>query len=465
VHFGTYSLANTTAVTLSGIGALGFGDAMQKLLAESFRRDRDGAVRGAALAFWTPILFTAVLLAAAWASQETWTPRGLSGTGDAGQVLALCLLIALANLLVSLSLSVFAGVQDFRMVSLVTGVQAVVLFALAPTMGFAFGVHGALAAVLGGAVVCVAVSLAAIGRIDRRILSAPSLDLAQLRQIGKVAAPSWIASLVVNPVTVISWASLSAQPGGDHELGLFNAANALKMLVAVVPAMVGAAMTPVLMEEGGRHGSSVEYARLHADCFYALLLLALPATALAVGFSDLIFLVYGQNYAESAALFDLLAVGVCVSLVNSPIQVAYVARTRTWTLLMLTLVKMAFFLALVSWWVPEWRAGGLAWAWLAAEVAFAALAVVVATALRLVPARSLGHQVYFLAGMLAFLAVFSVTPTTSARFGSIALAVVSVIAIVRAHPATLVWIESSLPSVMRQPFRQAAGMLRRIDEP
>jgi hypothetical protein len=73
--------------------------------------------------------------------------------------------------------------------------------------------------------------------------------------------------------------------------------------------------------------------------------------------------------------------------------------------------------------------------------------------------------VYFLAGMLAFLAVFSVTPTTSARFGSIALAVVSVIAIVRAHPATLVWIESSLPSVMRQPFRQAAGMLRRIDEP
>jgi len=461
LQFGTYSLANTTAVMLSGIGGLGFGEAIQKFLAENFRRSRDTAVSASGLAIWISMLFTFVFLVAAWFLRDLWAPDGLVGTGDSIGVFGLCLLVAFGNVAMSLSVNIFSGIQVFRIVSMLGALQALLAFALTPALGYALGIEGALIATIAGSVVCLCLAVMAIIRTDPRLLVPHPSGVRHLPQIAGVAAPTWIASLIMNPVTVLAWAYLSSQPGGGHELGLFNAANALKMLVAVLPGILGPAIAPALMEEGGRHGSEESYRRLHDDCFYALLVLGLPPTIIAIGFGDLIFKIYGADFSESYRLFAPLAAGVCIGVVNSSIQIAYVAKSKTWLLLWLTFVKVGLFLALVYWWVPTSLASGLAWAWLSSELAFAILAAMVAAKLRLVPRASAMLQAYFLIAILAFLILLVVVPATAMRVVAAVLAVGTLVAIGRLHPAALVWVEGALPDRFRGGFRRISSALAR----
>lgn len=114
--FGYLNIANATAMTLGGIAGFGLGEAASRFIAENFRRDRTTAIGFAALIIWLALAAGIAVFGAAWLLRDFWAARVFLGAAGE-EVLALCLLLGLLNLLFSLSVNVFTGLQKFREVT------------------------------------------------------------------------------------------------------------------------------------------------------------------------------------------------------------------------------------------------------------------------------------------------------------------------------------------------------------
>ena len=72
----------------------------------------------------------------------------------------------------------------------------------------------------------------------------------------KYALPSVLSGVLYFPAVWFANSMLVKQPGGYGELGLFNAANQLRMAVIFLPGLLTVAMLPILSEVYGRKNQS-----------------------------------------------------------------------------------------------------------------------------------------------------------------------------------------------------------------
>lgn len=456
--FGVLGLANATAVTLGGIAGLGLGEAASKFMAENFRRDREAAVQIASLIVWSSLLLGTIFFGIAWLVRDLWTPWVLDvALGDT--LLALCLLLGFVNLAHVLAVNLFTGIQSFRDVSGLSVMQALLVFLLALPLAYFYGVAGALAGSVLGATVCVAWAATRLRRIDRNLVATPrGMPRARLAEIFHFAFPSWLALLVISPINLFTFSFLASQ-GGAGELGMFNTANGFKMVVAMLPGLIGAAIGPAIVEEAGRHGRAEAFEKLLDNAFAALAFLTVPLTILLIFLSDIVFLIYGRAYAGSYLLFMPLAAGVAAVVLLTPLHFSLVARNRTWWLLGFTLIKMLVLLALALWWIPGERSSGLAWASFAADLCFAVLVVEVCARTGHAPRKAANIFYKYLAMTLAALALALALPPAWRWALSAPLAAAAALAIIRRHPDVSVWITGAMPGPMRDRARRVLASL------
>src|SRR6185503_16827992 len=121
--FGVLGLASSLAVTLSLIASLGFGDAIYKYLGEYYRTDRTRGTQLASVIIWTALIFTAMFLLSLWFTRGLWVAR-LFPPATSTNIIALCLLLALGNLLSALLVGTFSGLQRFREFTTINVLQA-----------------------------------------------------------------------------------------------------------------------------------------------------------------------------------------------------------------------------------------------------------------------------------------------------------------------------------------------------
>ncbi len=447
--FGYLSLANTTAMTLSGIAGLGMGEAASKFIAENYRRARPTAVGIAALIIWFSLALGVVVFSLAWFLRDFWALRVFHLESLDG-IVALCLMLGLLNLLFSLSVNMFTGLQSFRDVTVLSALQAALVFILSIALTSIYGLTGALSGSILGCVACLYWAALRLRRIEPGLLSRPSWPgWPQVRELFRFSLPTWIAAFVANPVILFAFSYLALQPNGTHELGVFNTANALKMIVAMLPSLVGSPIGPAIMEEAGRHGSIEAYEALLRNAFAALAFLTIPLAVALLLLSDVIFTIYGSDYSEAYLLFMPLTAGIALGVLSTPFQFAMVARSHTWWLLGFALAKSSVLLSLCLWWVPASLSTGLAWASFAAEAAFAVLVTEFCMRRNLAP-REAGRFFYcfaFIAAVILALAYF--TPAIWRWVLAIPLSGVAAAAIVRWHPAVAAWVLGVLPAAVR----------------
>lgn len=463
--FGYLNIANVTAMTLGGIAGFGLGEAANRFIAENFRRDRTTAIGFAALIIWTSFAIGVAIFGAAWLLRDFWAIRVFHGAASE-EVVALCLLLGLLNLLFSLSVNIFTGLQTFRDLTVLSVLQASSAIALALPLAHFHAVPGALLGSVLASITCVIWAALRVRRIEPALLLPPkSLPQSHAKEIVNFSLPSWLAGLIANPVLLFTFSYLAAQPGGASELGQFNTANALKMLVAMLPGLVGSAIGPGIVEEAGRHGNPDAYAALLENSLFALAFLTLPLTVALLFLSDVIFLVYGTAYSEAYRLFMPLAAGIAVGVLSTPFQFAMVARSRTWWLLAFAIAKSMMLLLAALWWVPTSLSTGLAWTFFAAEVTYAVLVTEFCVRNDLVP-RKAWRLFYAFAVIPIALLALALTLSPSWRWlMAIPLGALAAVAIVRAHPPVAIWIEGVLPSVTRPRAQRILRMISGAGSP
>lgn len=459
--FGLLGLANTTGLAFSGIASLGLNDAAGKFIAEHFRRDPKTSAAISRVIFSTLFVVGAAFFLLAWLLRDAWGQR-IFAEAVSDNVIALCLGLGFVNVLFAFANSALTGLQDFRAVTLLTLLQAILLLCLGGTLGYAYGTSGAQWAYLLAAFLCVAWACRKLQSIDRQMLRAP--EKADFRRLGKLlhfGAPSWVAAFFVHPLNLLALAYLAHQSGGQHEIGLFNSANGIKMLVAVIPGIVGSAIGPAIFQEAGTHGDPVAFRKLLRDAFAALGFLTVPLTICMLFLSEPLFLLYGTAYAGSHLLFLPLATGIAIALMGSTYQFALTALNRTWWLLGLIALKLAVLLSLAWWWIPAHNASGLAWATGIADVFYTVLLVEVAVRSGAIPRGGSQPFYKYAIGLIAILGVAWFVPSHLLWALAVPLALGTGIVMARVRPALADWIFSATPEPLRPPVGRLLALITR----
>jgi len=362
-------LATSMAVTLSLIAGLGLGDASYKYVAEFYRADRTKGTRLASVIVWTTTLFSSAFFLLLWLLRGLWT-HAVFPSSVTAEVIGLCLILAWLNLLFAVLAGVFAGLQRFREFTVLNVLQAggVACFAVLLSSS---GTGGALLAYVIGSGLGIAWALWSLFRTDRALLWWPSLDaFRELKGMLNFSIPIWISSLSLAPVATLTFIVLARAPGGDYQLGLFNTANGLRMLIVILPSVIATVVTPALIEEGGVKGNQEAFGSLLDKSFSALALTVIPLLILCLFLSDLLLSIYGKAYAGSFHLFMPLVAAAGVGALGAPLMTVMMAKNKTWWSLLFGLVKSLFLLLLCWLWVPTHLAMGLAWAFTISEVVF-----------------------------------------------------------------------------------------------
>jgi O-antigen/teichoic acid export membrane protein len=445
--FGVLGLANSAAVTLSGICGLGFGDAAAKFIAQHFRRNRSKAEAFTSTIFWAASILGLVLMLAGWFLRRFWIAH-LFPVGTPSAVVALCLTLAVANLLSSLCQNIFGGLQSFRDVAVFGVAQPILFLLLAIVLGRLLGVRGVLAASIGAATLLLIWSVRRIFQIDDALLAPRSVNPSVLKQVASFSLPIWIAAFVVNPITVFTFAFLGKQENGAFELGVLNVANALKMIVAILPGVITPVVTPAIIESVANE-SMDKYSRLLSDVSIAFGFLTLPVTIVCVFYSDVLFAVFGRQYTSSHQLFMPLAVSIAIGVFEAPLQFCLTAHGRTWLLLQLAIARAGIILGLALISVPTYKASGLAWSMLAAEFAVAILIGELCANWGVVSRKTVILFYAFVIALMAILAIASQCNSTIRWATGLPLSLAVAAGLIRVKPPIADWVVKAVPGFLR----------------
>lgn len=372
--FGVFGLATSMAITLSLVAGLGLGDASYKYVAEYYRKDKVKGRQFAAVIIWSATSLATVVFVALWLGRSLWV-SWIFPAPTTNAIVGLCLCLAWTNLIFALLIGVFSGLQRFREFAIMNLLQATAVAGFVLVLGF-YGSEGALLAYVGGSSLCLFWGAIKLWLMDGAIFSWPGWNaFSQLKTVLRFSAPIWVGAFALTPVITFAFAFLAHQPNGEHQLGIFNTANGLRVLVLILPGVISVVITPALIEEGGALGDHRAYSQLLEKAFSSLAFLTIPLLILSLFLSDLLFLVYGKAYGEAFRLFMPLTASAAIAAIGAPIITVMMAKNRTWISLGFGMIKSLLLVVLTLLVVPGYLGWGLAWAFFFSEIAYYVLAV------------------------------------------------------------------------------------------
>jgi O-antigen/teichoic acid export membrane protein len=257
--FGEFGMIQSTVGMFGVFAGFGLGATTAKHVAE-FRASapsRAGAVLGLTTlaAMGSGILVAAICIVfGPWLAGSLLGNEGLAGLIQLSAIQLVLLAVS------GVFASALSGFEAFPRVAFLNVVQGLLTpLAMAPA-AVAFGLHGAVVAMI-AASACELLLAAALLRSECRRSGVPwrlhASMWSERRVIWNFALPSLLSAMLVSPVIWIGNAMLANQPAGYRELGLFNSANQWRGLVMFIPGAVTAAILPVLAETYGRRADGL----------------------------------------------------------------------------------------------------------------------------------------------------------------------------------------------------------------
>jgi O-antigen/teichoic acid export membrane protein len=456
--FGALGLASSLAGTLSLVAGLGLGDAVNKYLAEYYQKDRRKGSELAAVIIWTALLFTAIFVVVLWATRSFWIGVVFPASTTM-RVVSLSLCLTVGNLMFSLLLGIFSGLQRFREFTILVLMQAGAVALFAAAVAF-YGTEGALLAYAGGTFVAVLWGVIKVRKLERGLATMPAFRaFRQLKTIFNFAIPIWVGAFALAPFATFTFVFLAHQPNGVYHLGIFNTANGLRMLVSVLPGAIAAVVAPAILQEGGIHGEQGAYQKLIDKSFSALIFLTLPLLIPCLFLGDLLFKLYGHAYSEAFPLFIPLSASAAIGAIGTPLTTVMMAKNRTWWGLGFGLLKSVLLVVLTLVCVPRFLGAGLTLAVVISEISLYVLVLEYCVAIGALPQR-LRWTFYTATALVLMLTALAMVLPPLARWVLAApLTAAVVIYYMRTRVETASWLASFVPSTFRPRAQRILGLI------
>jgi len=264
---------------------------------------------------------------------------------------------------------VLVGLEDFKMIAKLNVIRGTLVL-IGGGMGAANG--GLLGTVIGLAgascLQCVITAKQVHDRCDRMGIQVVYFSAQHdMAMVTTFAIPSTLSGLLSLPVNWLGPVILVNQPGGYIAMGLFNAANHWRAAVCFPSSGFSQICLPLLAGYAGKR----DKAAYRKGLVVAVAAMMIPtvgiAAVLCAGTGTLVRL-YGDGFGSARPVFLIVIVTAVVSTLDSTLGIVLSSLGKMWLLTSLTALWAGVTIGLCCWWIPEFKAVGLAAAFLAGYV-------------------------------------------------------------------------------------------------
>jgi O-antigen/teichoic acid export membrane protein len=363
--FGELAIVQSTVAMLGGLAGMGLGTTATRFVAETSERDpaRTGRILGLATVATavTGLFFAVVLAAGAPAAARLFHAPAIAPQLRLGS------LYVLFFTLNTFQVGALAGFSAFPALARIGFVQGLLGAALLALGAWSFGLTGAALALGLAAIASWAHHQRALHRECARHAIRISWRGAtrELEVLGGFALPAALSGVLGGLATTAATALLARQEGGLREVATFNAANAIRIVVLFMPALVTRVSTPLLVRLRGARDAA-GYRRTFSRFLAGNTAFAGAAAAALFALGPWLLALWGRGFpAGRGALGLLLAAAVAETLAVALFQTLY-SHGRIWLHLAIMALWSALLVGATAWWGPAHGASGLAAAYLVA---------------------------------------------------------------------------------------------------
>jgi O-antigen/teichoic acid export membrane protein len=367
--FGAYSLVATTVMSVAAVAQAGAALSATKFVGEHLHGNPQQVAK--VLAMCRIVTWAlAVLVAVAMAAAAPWLADRVLGNPQLEVYLRWAGIAAACQTIALFHNGALEGFGAFRAVGRV-GLASGVLHLLATGLGaWAWGLDGAV----GGFVAAMLARVLLYGRAlaitqqEHAIPPPASLTQADWRTLLAFTLPAGLASLVTLPCVWLVAALVARQPGGLAMVGLFMAAQQVRLVVVQVPIMLNSVSFSVLSRLKGQ-GRGGDFGSVFWSNMAAGAALSVATVAVMAALSGAVLHAFGPAFTEGRlALLILLASVVPEILALSAYQLVQ-SSGRMWrSLLLIVGPRDLLYLALAALWLPSHGVAGAAAAYLSAQL-------------------------------------------------------------------------------------------------
>ncbi|MBF0329905.1 MAG: oligosaccharide flippase family protein [Nitrospirae bacterium] len=246
-------------------------------------------------------------------------------------ILKLSIFLLLSNVAFEIISGILAGFEDFKSVSTGDMLRGTLLLPLAIYFTSSFGIIGAIISLAASNLLGISYLIyTLIIRLKENQIEIIFKNC--LKEFGVIidfAIPNLILSSLPIPVMWFSTTLLTSLPNGYGELGIYNATNQFRLMIMMVPVMLGRVLLPFLTEEYSKRnmmtfGYAIEESNL------ATIILILPTSVLFFFLGDKIMALFGKDFTAGWIVLVGMVAGTAISAIGSVIGSAIVATGNMW---------------------------------------------------------------------------------------------------------------------------------------
>ncbi len=359
--FGELGMVQGSVAMLGVMAGFGLGSTTTKYVAQYHRKDPAKASRVIVITSISACVISGtcallVVLAADWIAHVILLKDALSFPLKVGSLLFFVLTLD------GVALATLRGFESFRRLAVVNLCKGVMSPVIAVPFVFAWGLGGAVAALVVSAVlglvltVHMVVKECADARVPIRFTNIMARD--QWDILWRFSFPAMLAGTLVVPPMWIGQAILVRQPQGYMELGFFSVANQWMILLMFLPSVLGAVLMPIIASDSHTTGAD------QLPLFGTPLVIAGVSGALLVGvcilLADPILSLYGAEFAGAKSVFVVVMITTLVAAINEILYQALLGMGAPYRRLVASSVRACVFVGCVLVLVPKHLALGLA---------------------------------------------------------------------------------------------------------
>jgi len=310
-------------------------------------------------------MVSGVFAAACLFVSASWVGSSVLGKPEMVSLIRLAAPGVLCTVFAGVQLGVLAGLEDFKTYACVNGIGngCIVVFIIAGSV--TNNVGGAVCGwVLGNICLCVCgfVALRDVrDRLGLRGCVAPRL-LSERKVLFTYSLPTFIASFAMGPV-LLRCNALMMKAHSLADVGLYSAADRFRLLLLFIPTALMSTLFPVLSNLRGTSDHAGYKAAVRTSSIASLIVLAIPAVAVAVESKVILIRVFGASFAAAAPVLSVLCAATLGESVNMILGHVLLTSGKVWLRAIIDVGLALLLLVLATVWIPEYGAVGFAWAY------------------------------------------------------------------------------------------------------
>lgn len=328
--YGEFSIIRSTVSMFLVFAGFGLGMTATKHVAEYRKEDplragRIMALSGIFAAVTGVLVATGLFVFAPWLAANTLNAPHL------GEDLRIGAFVLLLNALNGAQTGALAGIEAFKAIAIVNLGAGLASFPLLVAGAYLAGLHGAVWALV--------ISMAINWFLNHLALRKEAARFhipftfysctKELPILWKYSLPAALSGIMMTPIFWICNAMLVNQPGGYAQMGLFDAANQLRIAILFIPGMIGQIVLPMLSSLNGvndhqKYKQVLQYnIKLNSA---AALIIALPVAI----FAQFIMRSYGPSFEEGMWTLVFLTFSSVLMAINNVVGQAIASQGRMW---------------------------------------------------------------------------------------------------------------------------------------